>query len=90
MYALHSHFRKTMLKICFEILFRKKMKKLTRQFEHIEISFDKSEKIRDFNSNKVRENRFLYKQSNVNNVSENDSVQSAISRDKSRNKNKER
>ena len=41
-------------------------------------------KIRDFNSNKVKKN--FYRQSNVKNVSENDDVQNAINRNKSKNK----
>ena len=42
-------------------------------------------KFRDFDLNKIKK-KFLYKQSNVNNVSENDDVQSAINRNKSKNK----
>ena len=83
LYALHSHFRKTMLRNYFEILFRKELKKLTRKFEHTEILFDER-KIRDFDSSKIRKRKFSYKQSNVNNVSENDDVQSTINRSKSK------
>ena len=85
LYALHLHLRKTMLRNRFEVLFRKKLKKLTQQFEHTKISFDEK-KIRNFDSNRVRKNNFFYKQSNIINVSENDDVQNAISRSKSKNK----
>ena len=40
LHALHSHFRKTMLRNRFEILFRKKLKKLIQRFEHTKILFD--------------------------------------------------
>ena len=33
--ALHSHFRKTMLRNYFDIFSRRKLKKLIRKFEHI-------------------------------------------------------
>ena len=84
LYALHSHFRKTMLRNHFDILFRKKLKKLTRRFEHIEIFFDER-KIRDSDSNKIRKSRFFYRQSNVDNVNKNDDVQNAIDRNESKN-----
>ena len=60
LHALHSHFRKTMLRNYFDIFFRKKLKKLIRRFEHIKILFDEK-KIRDFNSSKVRKSRFFYR-----------------------------
>ena len=41
LHTLHLHFRKTMLKNHFDILFRRKLKKLIRKFEHIEIFFEK-------------------------------------------------
>ena len=84
LHALHSHFRKTMLKNHFDIFFRRELKKLIRKFEHIETFFEKR-KIRDFDD-KIRKNKFLYRQSNVDNVNKNDDVQSAINRNKSRNK----
>ena len=87
LHALHSHFHKAMLRNRFEILFRKELKKLIRRFEHTEILFDER-KICDFDSNKVRKNKFLYKESNVNNVNENDDMQSAISRNKSKDRKK--
>ena len=74
-----------MLRNHFDIFFRKKLKKLIRKFEHIETSFDEK-KIRDFDSSKVKKSRFFYRQSNVNNVSENDNVQNAISRNESKDK----
>ena len=40
LYALHSHFRKTMLQNRFEIIFRKNLKKLIRRFEHTKTLFD--------------------------------------------------
>ena len=86
-YMLHSHFRKTILRNYFDILFRRELKKLIRRFEHTETLFDER-KIRDFNSNKVRKNKFLYRQSNVDNISENDDVQNAINRNKSKNRKK--
>ena len=67
LHALYSHFRKTMLRNCFEIFFCKKLKKLIRRFEHTEILFDER-KIRDFNSNKIKKDRFFYKKLNVNNM----------------------
>ena len=85
LHALHSHFRKAMLRNHFDILFRRKLKKLIRRFEHTKIFFDER-KICDSDSNKVKKSKFLYRQSNVDNVSENDDVQNAISRNKSRNK----
>ena len=85
LYALHSHFRKTMLRNYFEILFCKKLKKLIRRFKHTETFFDER-KIRDFNSSKIKKK--FYKQLNVNNVCENDDVQNAISQNKSKNKKK--
>ena len=85
LHALHSHFRKTMLRNYFDIFFRRELKKLIRKFEHTEIFFDKK-KIRDFDSNKVRKNRFLYRQLNVDNVNKNDDVQNAINRNESKNK----
>ena len=60
LHTLHSHFDKMMLRNHFDIFFRKELKKLTRNFEHIEIFFDEK-KIRDFDSNKVRKNRFFYR-----------------------------
>ena len=42
-YALHSHLRKTMLKNCFEILLKRKLKELIRRFEHTKTSFEKNE-----------------------------------------------
>ena len=89
LHALHLHFRKTLLRNCFEILFRKKLKKSIRRCEHTETFFDEK-KIRDFNSNKVRKNKSFYRQLNVNNVNENDDVQSAINRNESKNRSKER
>ena len=74
-----------MLRNYFDIFFRKKLKKLIRKFEHIEIFFNEK-KIRDFDSNKIKKNKFFYRQSNVDNVKENDDVQSAISRNESKNK----
>ena len=56
-----------MLKNRFEILSKKKLEKLTRRFEHIEILFEKSEKFRKFDSKKVRKNKFLFKFFNVKN-----------------------
>ena len=84
LHALHSHFRKTMLKNYFDILFRKKLKKLIRKFEHIETFFDER-KIRNFDD-KVKKNKFFYRQLNVDNVNKNDNVQNAINRNKSKNK----
>ena len=63
------------------------MKELIRKFEHIEISFHEKEKIREFDSNGVKVNRIFYKQINV---SEINSLQSAISRSESKNKSKKR
>ena len=77
-----------MLKICFEILFKQKLKELTRRFEHTEISSEKSEKFRKFDSKRVRKNRFLYKFFNVKN--DDDDVQNAIDRNKYKNKDKNR
>ena len=85
LHALHSHCRKTMLRNHFDIFFRRKLKKLIRKFEHIEI-FSDEKKILDFNSNRVRKNKFFYRQSHVDNISENDNVQSAINRDESKNR----
>ena len=84
LHALHSHFRKTMLRNHFDILFRRELKKLIRKFEHIEI-FSEKKKIRDFDD-KIRKNKFFYRQSNVDNVNENDDVQNAIDRNKSKDK----
>ena len=56
LHALHSHFRKTMLRNYFDILFRKELKKLIRKFEHTKISFDER-KTRDFDSNKVKKDK---------------------------------
>ena len=84
LHALHSHFRKTMLKNHFDILSRRELKKLIRKFEHTETFFDER-KIRD-SDDKVRENRFFYRQLNVDNVNKNDDVQNAINRSKSKNK----
>ena len=85
LHTLHLHFRKMMLRNRFEIFFRRKLKKLIQQFEHTKIFFDEK-KILDFNSSKIKKHKFLYKQSNVNNLSENNDVQSAISRSESKNK----
>ena len=84
LHALHSHFRKTMLKNHFDIFFRRKLKKLIQKFEHIEILFEKR-KIDDFDD-RVRKNKFFYRQSNVDNVNKNDNVQSAINRNELKNK----
>ena len=84
LHALHSHFRKTMLRNHFDIFFRRKLKKLIRKFEHIETFFEKK-KIRDFDD-RVKKNKFFYRQSNVNNVNENDNVQNAIDRNESKNR----
>ena len=43
-------------------------------------------KTRDFDSNKIRKNKFHYRQLNVDNVNKNDDVQSAIDRNESKNK----
>ena len=56
-----------MLKNRFEILSRRKIKKLTRQFEHTKIFFEKSEKSRKFDSKRIRKNEFRYKFFNVKN-----------------------
>ena len=80
---MHSHFRKTMLRNYFDILFRKKLKKLIRKFEHIEI-FSEKKKIRD-SDDRIRKNKFFYRQSNVDNVNKNDDVQNAIDRNESKN-----
>ena len=75
LHALHLHFRKTMLRNRFKSLFRrklKKLKKLFRQFEHIETFFDER-KTHDFDLKKVRKINFFYKQSNVN-VNKNNSA----------------
>ena len=58
LHALHLHFRKTMLRNHFDILFRRKLKKLIRKFEHIETLFDER-KIRDFDSNKIKKVAFF-------------------------------
>ena len=84
LHTLYSHFRKTMLRNYFDILFRKELKKLIRKFEHIETFFEKK-KIRDFDD-KVKKNKFFYRQLNVDNVNENDDMQNAIDRNKSKNK----
>ena len=76
-----------MLRNYFDIFFRKELKKLTRRFEHNEI-FLMKKKIRDFDSSKIRKNNFFYRQLNVDNVNENNDVQNAISRNKSKNKKK--
>ena len=73
LHTLHSHFRKTMLRNRFEILFRRKLKKLIRRFEHTETFFDQK-KIRDFDSSRVEKDKNFYRQLNVNNVSENNNV----------------
>ena len=88
LHALHSHFFKTMLRNHFDILFRRKLKKLIRRFKHTKTFFDEKKKIRDSDSSKVKKNKFLYRQLNVDNVDKNDDVQSAISRSESRNKRK--
>ena len=87
LHTLHSHFRKTMLRNHFNIFFRKKLKKLTRKFEQTKTFFDEK-KICDFNSNKIKKSKFFYRQLNVDNVNENNNVQSAINRDKSKNRRK--
>ena len=84
LHTLHSHFRKTMLKNYFDILFRKKLKKLIRKFEHMK-TFSDERKIRNFDD-KIRKNKFLYRQSNIDYVNENDDVQNAISRNESKNR----
>ena len=71
LHTLHSNFRKTMLRNRVEIFFLRKLKKLTQRFEHTKTFFDEK-KFRDSDSNKVKKN--FYKESNVNNVSENDDV----------------
>ena len=55
LHALHSHFRKTMLRNYFDIFFRRELKKLIERFEHTNIFFDER-KIRDFDSNKIKKN----------------------------------
>ena len=87
LHSLHSHFRKTMLRNHFDIFFRRELKKLIQRFKHIETLFDER-KIRDFDSNKVKKSRFLYRQLNVDNVSENDDVQNAINRCESKSRKK--
>ena len=67
-----------MFKNRFEILSRRKLEKLTRRFEHIEISFEESDKFRESSFERAKENRFSYKQSS--NVKDDDSVQSAVGR----------
>ena len=69
-HALHSHLRKMMSNF-FEIFSKRKLKKLTRRFEHIEIFFEKNEKFRKFDWKKVKKKN-LYKFFNVKN--DNDDV----------------
>ena len=61
-HTLHSQLKKTMLKNRFEILSRKKFKKLTRRFEHTKIFVEKNDKFRKFDFEKIRKNEFFYKQ----------------------------
>ena len=77
-----------MLKNRFKTFSRRKLKELTRRFEHTKVFFEKSGKSRKFNSKKIRENKFLYKFFHVKN--DDDDVQNAIDRDEYRNKNKNR
>ena len=83
LHALHSHFRKTMLRNRFEIFFRRELKKLTRQFEHTKTLFDEKKFVILIRTKSKK--FFFYKQLNVNNVSENNNVQSVISRNESKN-----
>ena len=76
-----------MLRNYFDILSRKELKKLTRKFEHIEILSDET-KTRDFDSNQIKINFFFYRQSNVDNVNENNNLQNAISRSESKDRRK--
>ena len=76
-----------MFKNRFDILSKKKLKKLTRQFEHTEISFEKSEKFRKFNSKRAKKNKFFHKFSNAKN---DDSVQNTIDRNEYKNRSKNR
>ena len=52
-HALHFYIKKTILKNRFEILSRKKLKKLIRRFEHTEIFLEKNENFREFNSKRI-------------------------------------
>ena len=76
-----------MLRNHLDIFFLRELKKLTRKFEHIEILFDDA-KIRDSDSNRVRKSRFFYRQSNVDNVNENNDMQNAIDRNESKDRKK--
>ena len=75
-----------MLKNRFEILLKQKLKELTRRFEHTETFFEKNEKFREFDSKRVRKNKFLYKFFNVKN--DDDDVQNAIDENEYRDRNK--
>ena len=77
-----------MLKNRFGILLKRKLKELTRRFEHAKIFVEKNDKSREFDSEKIRKNKFFYKQ--FFNVKDDDCVQSAIDRNDYRNKNKNR
>ena len=87
-YTLHSHLKKPMLKNRFEILSKKELKELIRRFEHTKTFVEKNDKFRKFDFEKIKENKFFYKQ--FFNVKNDDSVQNAIDRNDYRNKNKNR
>ena len=61
-HALYSHLKKTMLKNRFEILSKRKLKKLIRRFEHTKIFVESNNKSRKSNFEKIRKNNFFYKQ----------------------------
>ena len=86
LHALHSHFRKTMLKNHFDIFFSQRIEKIDSKIWTY-WNFFWWKKTRD-SDDKVKENKFLYRQLNVDNVNENDDVQSAINRNESKNKKK--
>ena len=77
-----------MLKNRFEILLKRKLKKMVRRLEHTKIFVERNDKSRKSDSEKINENKFLYKQ--FFNVKNDDSVQSTIDRNDYKNKNKDR
>ena len=77
-----------MLKNRFEIISKRKFKKLVRRFEQIETFFEKSEKFRKSDSKKIRRNKFFYKFSNVKN--DDNDVQNAIDQNEYKNKSRNR
>ena len=87
-HTLHSHLKKDDVKKSFRNSFKTKIKRIDSTIRVYKDFFRKSEKFREFDTRKVRKNRFFYKFFKVKN--DNDDVQNAIDQREYKNRNKNR